>query len=35
MAVINENFLDLEDNYLFSIIAKKVSEFQKITRKKV
>lgn len=29
MANINENFLDLEDSYLFSTIAKKVAEFQK------
>ncbi len=27
MSLINENFLELEDNYLFSTIAKKVSEF--------
>ena len=29
MAYINENFLKLEDSYLFSTIAKKVSEYQK------
>ena len=29
MIKINENFLKLEDSYLFSTIAKKVSEFQK------
>ena len=29
MAKINENFLKLEDSYLFSTIAKKVAEFQK------
>jgi len=29
MAYINENFLKLKDNYLFSTIAKKVAEFQK------
>ena len=29
MANINENFLELEDSYLFSTIAKKVEEFQK------
>ncbi len=29
MAVINENFLKLEDSYLFSTIGKKVAEFQK------
>lgn len=29
MANINENFLELEDSYLFSTIAKKVAEFQK------
>ncbi len=29
MANINENFLKLEDSYLFSTIAKKVAEFQK------
>ena len=28
MIKINENFLDLQDSYLFSTIAKKVSEFQ-------
>ena len=28
MAYINENFLKLKDNYLFSTIAKKVDEFQ-------
>jgi LL-diaminopimelate aminotransferase len=28
MININENFLDLQDSYLFSTIAKKVSEFQ-------
>lgn len=27
MSLINENFLELEDSYLFSTIAKKVSEF--------
>ena len=26
---INENFLELEDNYLFSTIAKKVANYQK------
>lgn len=29
MANINENFLKLQDNYLFSSISKKVNEFQK------
>ena len=29
MININENFLNLQDSYLFSTIAKKVSEFQK------
>jgi len=29
MVNINENFLDLQDSYLFSTIAKKVAEFQK------
>ena len=29
MAKINENFLELQDSYLFSTIAKKVAEFQK------
>lgn len=29
MININENFLDLQDSYLFSTIAKKVAEFQK------
>lgn len=29
MIKINENFLDLQDSYLFSTIAKKVTEFQK------
>ena len=29
MAYINEHFLELEDSYLFSTIAKKVAEFQK------
>lgn len=29
MIKINENFLELQDSYLFSTIAKKVSEFQK------
>ena len=29
MVNINENFLKLEDSYLFSTIAKKVAEFQK------
>lgn len=29
MIRINENFLELQDSYLFSTIAKKVSEFQK------
>lgn len=29
MVNINENFLNLQDSYLFSTIAKKVSEFQK------
>lgn len=28
MIKINENFLNLQDSYLFSTIAKKVSEFQ-------
>ncbi len=28
MFYINENFLNLQDSYLFSTIAKKVSEFQ-------
>ena len=28
MFYINENFLKLQDSYLFSTIAKKVSEFQ-------
>ena len=29
MFYINENFLNLQDSYLFSTIAKKVEEFQK------
>ena len=29
MVRINENFLELQDSYLFSTIAKKVAEFQK------
>lgn len=29
MIKINENFLELQDSYLFSTIAKKVAEFQK------
>ena len=29
MIKVNENFLDLQDSYLFSTIAKKVGEFQK------
>ena len=29
MTNINENFLNLQDSYLFSTIAKKVAEFQK------
>ena len=29
MININENFLKLEDSYLFSTIAKKVAEYQK------
>lgn len=29
MIKINENFLELQDSYLFSTIAKKISEFQK------
>lgn len=29
MANVNENFLKLQDNYLFSTIAKKVNEFQR------
>ena len=29
MAKINENYLELEDSYLFSTIAKKVAECQK------
>ena len=29
MININENFLNLQDSYLFSTVAKKVSEFQK------
>ena len=29
MFKINENFLNLQDSYLFSTIAKKVAEFQK------
>ena len=29
MAKINENYLELEDSYLFSTIAKKVAEYQK------
>ena len=29
MININENFLKLQDSYLFSTIAKKVAEFQK------
>ncbi len=29
MIIINENFLNLQDSYLFSTIAKKVAEFQK------
>ena len=29
MSFINENYLELEDSYLFSTIAKKVSEFEK------
>ena len=28
MIKINENFLDLQDSYLFSTIAKKVAKFQ-------
>lgn len=28
MFYINENFLNLQDSYLFSTIAKKVNEFQ-------
>lgn len=34
MANINENFLKLQDNYLFSTIAKKVNTFQKNNTKK-
>ena len=34
MANINENFLNLQDNYLFSTIAKKVSEFQEQDKSK-
>ena len=29
MSYINENFLELQDSYLFSTIAKKVAEFTK------
>ena len=29
MININENFLNLQDSYLFSTVAKKVAEFQK------
>lgn len=29
MVKINENFLELQESYLFSDIAKKVAEFQK------
>lgn len=29
MSLINENFLELQDSYLFSTIAKKVAEYQK------
>ena len=29
MINVNENFLNLQDSYLFSTIAKKVAEFQK------
>ena len=29
MSYINENFLELQDSYLFSTVAKKVAEFQK------
>ena len=29
MSYINENFLELQDSYLFSTIAKKVAEFSK------
>ena len=29
MIKVNENFLNLQDSYLFSTIAKKVAEFQK------
>ena len=29
MININENFLNLQDSYLFSTVAKKVEEFQK------
>lgn len=34
MININENFLELQDSYLFSTIAKKVAEFQKNNPKK-
>ena len=29
MSYINENFLELQDSYLFSTIAKKVAEYTK------
>ena len=29
MSKINENFLNLQDSYLFSTIAKKVAEYSK------
>lgn len=29
MSLVNENFLELQDNYLFSTIAKKVEQYQK------
>ncbi len=29
MSYINENFLELQDSYLFSTIAKKVAEYSK------
>ena len=36
MSYINENFLELQDNYLFSTVAKKVSEYSsKYPNKKI
>ena len=34
MININENFLNLQDSYLFSTIAKKVAEFSKVNPEK-